>query len=1382
MPLSHCAVVIRWMLSLCSHARAAIVVLGRSLGAARVLVVVVASLMLAMPAAMAGVDRSYTPVPRVEDLPEDQLPDPRGAVQIAQARERGQREAEERAQRRATSEERGARARSRSAYRGRGRDAALVVARRELARLMAEPLWAPPRLADGERIVGYPSDHLIQIRRDGEKTGSVIATPFPARVADEKGVKRPIDLGLAEGPDAFETKNSLVDVRLPKELSAGVKLGDTGVSLRPAATGTASGGIEQAGKVFWSDVATDTDFMVAPLPNGIQTFHLLRSADAPQELALMLDLPADTTLRYANVSTPGFGPPAKPNSAGIEIVRGTTVVGTISPPVAFDADNEPVAVQLRLGEGRVTLEVAHRDADVKYPLTVDPVFVGYVRDDNTWRDGYASFAGWQYLSVPSGYFPGLAGNSIWGNGLYVTAYANGGYCCNWFGQWIYYAPGTSYIYRADLTGMYYAHSGSSYYLGIHKANVGWQALWSTSTAMNNAYTTLCVSNCGTSGALAGNSLAFGMMMYGPTGPSGAVSYLGRAYLYLSDNEAPVITSVSSGAPTGWVRPEDLTTMTAHINASDTGLGIAGEDVVIGSTQVGPYVGINCGDRNLRCPNTTSAPHLYDVSDYIEGRADGTHQVTARVVDVVGRTASSTPWPIKIDSTEPDVVLTGGLAGMNAKDLTADSYKLVVNADDTNPWGASLGSAGVKSIQVKLDGVQQSINDRGASGPACPGDGCTLRHEWTLQPFTSGISAGTHTISVETRDFAGNLTTDTLTVQVPRGVMKSPRSGDISEGTFKLRAVAKSGAFSYGAFQYRTSPSDPWTTITSNLTDAGSPVAGPVSLNGEGSTPTLVWNTAAALSSDSPVQLRAIFGTAASGSGAPADPNASAIVNASYRPDGIGADYARQDLAPGEVNLMTGNFVMEDQDVSINTPTGDLTVSRTYASRLPAGQTGPFGPGWLAAGTIDAAGATYVNITEQGANALLALVDGTTLQFASSGSTTYLSPPGYEDLTLTKTSGTFTLKDTAANETTFTLPSGATNDWRPATIKTAADNSTNTFAYTTANGKLVVSSIRGPLPTGVANCTPSAGGAIPAGCRELRFAYASSTTATGTSESQWGDYNGRLKTVTFHSGDPAVPATGIDVATYRYDNDGGRLRAHWDPRISPALKTTYDYNTNGLLSKVTPPGEQPWNLTYQPNTAEPAATGRLRTITRTGPSGTATRTVVYGVALSGGGAPYPMDTATIGQWAQTDVPINATAIFPADTIPTGDTVTSSTTATVYYLNASGEIVNTAQPGGHIATTEYDEQHNVIRTLTPANRARALQASDKPARAREIDTQIVYAANGLEKIEELGPRHEIVVGGQTVQARQHTLTQYDQDDLPGLNRSSQHRVIGELTVTP
>jgi RHS repeat-associated protein len=91
------------------------------------------------------------------------------------------------------------------------------------------------------------------------------------------------------------------------------------------------------------------------------------------------------------------------------------------------------------------------------------------------------------------------------------------------------------------------------------------------------------------------------------------------------------------------------------------------------------------------------------------------------------------------------------------------------------------------------------------------------------------------------------------------------------------------------------------------------------------------------------------------------------------------------------------------------------------------------------------------------------------------------------------------------------------------------------------------------------------------------------------------------------------------------------------------------------------------------------------------------------------------------------------------------------------------VNVAEPGGNISTKEYDEQNNVIRSLTAANRARALAASDKLTRAREIDTQSFYANEGLEPVEELGPRHAMVVGGQTVQGRRHTVTEYDPDDL-------------------
>src|SRR4051794_40197578 len=74
----------------------------------------------------------------------------------------------------------------------------------------------------------------------------------------------------------------------------------------------------------------------------------------------------------------------------------------------------------------------------------------------------------------------------------------------------------------------------------------------------------------------------------------------------------------------------------------------------------------------------------------------------------------------------------------------------------------------------------------------------------------------------------------------------------------------------------------------------------------------------------------------------------------------------------------------------------------------------------------------------------------------------------------------------------------------------------------------------------------------------------STTATGTSEAQWGDYTGRLKAVTFTAYDPATSAMAtITVASYSYDSTG-QLRAAWDPRITSAL------------TEIRLTGRQPWS--------------------------------------------------------------------------------------------------------------------------------------------------------------------------------------------------------------
>ncbi|HST32804.1 MAG TPA: hypothetical protein VLJ80_04700 [Solirubrobacteraceae bacterium] len=126
----------------------------------------------------------------------------------------------------------------------------------------------------------------------------------------------------------------------------------------------------------------------------------------------------------------------------------------------------------------------------------------------------------------------------------------------------------------------------------------------------------------------------------------------------------------------------------------------------------------------------------------------------------------------------------------------------------------------------------------------------------------------------------------------------------------------------------------------------------------------------------------------------------------------------------------------------------------------------------------------------------------------------------------------------------------------------------------------------PKPAGV-SCEPE----FQAGCRALKFKYASSTTATGEGASQWGDFQTRLTEVLLKAYDPTSKTIKeTAVAKYAYDN-AGRLRAEWDPRISPSLKKTYGYDLDGHVTSLAQPGQEPWTFTY--GTLEnDAGTGRL----------------------------------------------------------------------------------------------------------------------------------------------------------------------------------------------
>ncbi len=374
---------------------------------------------------------------------------------------------------------------------------------------------------------------------------------------------------------------------------------------------------------------------------------------------------------------------------------------------------------------------------------------------------------------------------------------------------------------------------------------------------------------------------------------------------------------------------------------------------------------------------------------------------------------------------------------------------------------------------------------------------------------------------------------------------------------------------------------------------------------------------------------------------------------------------------------------------------------------------------------------------------------------------YTPETGLPKMTLSDSGDDYVLDDNLGDKTTF---SSLTGDGSYVPVKVDQPGSANetTMRWAAVNGVARITNVVAPPPTGV-SCDGTHLQSTP-GCRSLGFDYANATTATGGAANQWGDYAGRLKDINFVAYDPAgnVMRT-VPVQQYSYDNTG-RLRAAWDPRVSPALRTTYAYDASGVLNQMTPPGLAPWSFAYA-TTPDDAGLGRLKSITRAAVGlPTETTTLAYDVPLSGGAAPYQMNPQAVGTWGQQDDPTDGTAIFPPNHVPASPP-SSFASALVVYMNAKAQQVNVAAPGGRIGMTEHNTTGQVVRELDAANRYRALQSSDPLARAQQLDTENTYNADGLQLLQTLEPLHAVVLDdGTSVQARQKTVMSYDKD-APG-----------------
>ncbi len=601
------------------------------------------------------------------------------------------------------------------------------------------------------------------------------------------------------------------------------------------------------------------------------------------------------------------------------------------------------------------------------------------------------------------------------------------------------------------------------------------------------------------------------------------------------------------------------------------------------------------------------------------------------------------------------------------------------------------------------------------------------------------------------------------------VLTSPTEGQRTARRLKLTAKWTVAGVEGVKFQYREGSKGIFRPIPAEmLRDAdGNPVTeiategakktAPVYVDAAHLTPTL-------RSKGGPVQVRALFEgpTEVAGYSAPVPTEVNRFIG--------GTADASAGVGPGTLDLLTGNLGVGRTDVSV----AGLEFSRTFNSR-DAGQTGDkgvLGQGWKPGTPVEqAGGAKWKNVNTKKISeeidgetysfeyTVVTGLDGYEISFEKEG-TNYITPPEAKGWKLAPLeTNKLTLTEPGGNKTIFENVSG-TSEYVPiAVTQTGGSGNSTQMLYKLVEEKKRLTMLIGPTTEGV-NCNSETSAKTTTGCHALAFTYEPAT--------KWGapsGYGERLSKITYYAPGSGGP---WDVAAYEY-NPEGRLKEAWDPRISPALVEKYTYLAGGQIATITPPGQEPWTLQYGAIDEE-LANGRLISVKRpslvASPS-VAQTTIAYGVPISGSGAPYEMSAAEVAKWGQEDIPVDATAIFGPDEVPSTNPPSAYTRARVVYMDAEGQEVNAAAPAGagttapSITTTETDEFGNVVRELSAQNRIRALATgAESVTRSHQLETKRLFSEDGVDLVEEWGPLHPVrLESGTTKEARFHTTIQYD-----------------------
>jgi RHS repeat-associated protein len=1217
-----------------------------------------------------------------------------------------------------------------------------------------EPAGGPPRLPAGQRIVGYPTDHAAQVAL-GDDERAVLESSEAMAVETSSGRREPLDLGLKAVGSGFEPTLSEVQVLIPQRLSDGVRLPAVGVALTPVdAQGAALGGSEgvvDGTSVVYANIQplTDSDAVVKPTSRGFEADVLLRSIDSPRQLYFRVGLPAGAKLVQSRRSS---GP--------VKVIENGVVIALIRRPDAEDAAGSAVPVSMSVRGGTLVVRLDIGSGKYQDPIKIDPEVVdeAAVLEEGVQRPSNFHFIhdGSEFRAEESGK------GEEWRWYEWIAA----AHKEHEWGALAYTTQGDSYLTGLSINGTWSEkgdHLENLLEMVSPKEVAEYKTILPEESLENHGW------GIGNVAKPEHNNSAEYLTESNGTGAAGE-SVLTKALVSIGQETTPEVSfnttsATVDGQPNAMYGTSNwlgLHTGAVEFVPEDKGIGIA--EWATGYNSGGAHY---LASKNLiharlcagiQCPEKVKEYITYSSDD--DGLPNGEQELIVYAKNAFG-SSPVLEHKVKVDTTPPSISNISGLGAGN--EMGEGEYELKAEATD--------GLAGIKSLAAAVDGREVGK----ASGACSPGP-CTVKGEWALNGGEFG--AGEHSLTVTATDNAGNVTTETITLKVHH--------------------------------------------------------ATPVS------------------------------------------------------------------AGPGSVDPQSGEFSLSSTDVPIAVPGSNLTVTRSYRSRhLAAGSAGPLGPQW----TLAVGGAESITKLPDG-NATLTSASGAQATFVrKTGISGFNSPTGDANVALTEVKnekGELTelvLADAADAATTrFTSTSGPTGSlWTPAKEEGPVAFQTVRYIYQTVEGVTEPVHVFAPTPAGV-SCGEEIKTQKP-GCRALSFEYAHETTATGEKPSEWHAYKGRLKEIVYTAYDPATrEMETIPVAEYLYDAKG-RLRAEWNPQITPALKTTYGYDGEGHVTAVSPAGQEPWLLHYgtipgdlnsgrllsltrpaaasptelkaQEEAAAPANTtlpslssstpavgtkisvsnegtwsngpltysyqwedcggpGKLDSecalipgavnqsyypaksderyvlvalVTASNADGVTVAatphtsevasgtpyspapeppavgsssvwTVEYQVPLSGAselGLPT-MSKGEVEKWGQSDDPVEAAAIFPPDT-PEGWPAKSYKRATLQYLDSDGRTVNVATPSGGVSTSEYNQDNDVLRTLSPDNRARALKETCEKEKcksaelAKLLSTENTYEEKGSEPgtelLSTLGPQHTVeLTNGEKVEARAHTVYSYNE----------------------